>query len=171
VLASLVARGVVRLASFGGVALVLWTASLPAIVLFPKHNWAVGPSMSGTVHRAFALVGFLSLPAAALAIGWAWRSQARWRAHAYRTVILGWCSLLCFSPLAYAILSQPITGVRWWRAVPLGAVERLVAASEVVIVLALGWWAARARERDEPVGAVDPTPAGARGGSARSGLA
>jgi hypothetical protein len=141
VLASLVATGVVRLWSVGGVALTLWTACLPAIVLFPKHNWAVGPSMTGNVHRAFALIGFLSLPAAALAIGWAQRTHPRWGSHAYRTVILGWCSLLCFSPLAYAILSQPLTGVRWYRAVPLGAVERALAVSEVIIVIALGWWA------------------------------
>jgi hypothetical membrane protein len=166
VLASLVVRRVVRLASVGGAALLLWTASLPAIVLFPKHNWAVGPSMSGTVHRAVALIGFLSLPAAALAVGWAWRAHDRWRTHAYRTMILGWCSLLCFSPLAYAILSQPITGVRWWRAVPLGAVERLLAASEVVIVLALGWWAARSQEPDEPVGILAATPLDSRSGSA-----
>jgi hypothetical protein len=166
VLAALVARGVVRLASTGGIALLLWTASLPAIVLFPKHNWAVGPSMSGTVHRGVALIGFLSLPAAALAIGWAGRSHPRWRTHAYRTVVLGWCSLLCFSPLAYAILSQPITGVRWWRAVPLGAVERLLALSEVVILLGLGWWAARAHEADEPAGVVGRTPVESRSGPA-----
>jgi hypothetical protein len=169
VLASLVARGVVRLASLGGVALMLWTASLPAIVLFPKHNWSVGPSMSGTVHRAVALIGFLSLPLAALAIGRAQRSHPRWRTHAYRTLILGWCSLLCFSPLAYAILSQPVTGVRWWRAVPLGAVERLLAVSEVVIVLGLGWWAARAHDGGEPVGAAGlgaAAPAEARSGPA-----
>jgi hypothetical protein len=147
VLASLVATGVIRPLSAGGVALALWTACLPAIVIFPKHNWAVGPSMSGTVHRAVALIGFLSLPVAALAIGWVRRAHPEWRAHAYRTMILGWCSLLCFSPLAYAILSQPVTGVRWYRAVPLGAVERALALSEVIIVLALGWWAASAGAR------------------------
>ena len=149
VLVSLVATGVVRLWSAGAVALMLWTACLPAIVIFPKHNWAVGPSTTGTVHRAVALIGFLSLPAAALAIGWVWRSHSLWRAHAYRTVVLGGCSLLCFSPLAYAILSQPITGVRWFRAVPLGAVERVLALSEVVIVVGLGWWAASARSPAE----------------------
>jgi hypothetical protein len=147
VLASLVATGVLRLWSTGGIALALWTICLPAIVIFPKHNWSVGPSMAGNVHRAFALIGFLSLPAAALAIGWAWRTHPDWRSHAYRTVILGWCSLLCFSPLAYAILSQPVTGVRWFRAVPLGAVERALALSEVIIVLALGWWGVSAGGR------------------------
>jgi Protein of unknown function (DUF998) len=158
VLASLVATGVIRLMSAGGVALTLWTICLPAIVIFPKHNWAVGPSMSGTVHRAVALIGFLSLPAAALAIGWARRAHPEWRSHAYRTVILGWCSLLCFSPLAYAILSQPVTGVRWYRAVPLGAVERALALSEVIIVLVLGWWAASAGVRTVAVedGREDP---------------
>jgi len=41
-----------------------------------------------------------------------------------------------------------VTGVRWWRAIPLGAVERTLALVEVVTVLALGWWASRAARLD-----------------------
>jgi hypothetical protein len=126
---SLRASRLLRPASTGGLALLLWTASLPAIAIFPKHNWAVGPSAGGTVHRIVALVGFLSLPVAAVAIGWAARAH--------------------LSPLGYAIASQPFTGIRWWRAVPLGAVERLLALCEVVTVLALGWWAMRASHAEE----------------------
>jgi hypothetical protein len=144
VLAALVGAQIVRPASGAALALLLWSASLPAIVVFPKHNWAVGPSLSGDIHRVAGLVGFLSLPVAALLIGWAWRADPRWRGDAHRSLVLGALCLLCFSPIGYAILSQPVTGIRWWRAVPLGAVERLLAVTEVITVVALGWWAARA---------------------------
>ena len=33
-----------------------------------------------------------------------------------------------------AIVTEPLTGVRWWRAIPLGAVERLLALSEVITI-------------------------------------
>jgi hypothetical protein len=44
--------------------------------------------------------------------------------------------------VAWAIASQPYTGVMWWRAIPLGAVERAIALTEVAIVLGLARWAA-----------------------------
>ena len=49
-----------------------------------------------------------------------------------------------FGVIVGAVLLEPVTGVRWWRAIPLGAVERTLALVEVVTVLALGWWASRA---------------------------
>jgi hypothetical protein len=53
-------------------------------------------------------------------------------------------SLVCFSPILIAVALEPVTGVRWWRAIPLGAVERLLASAEVATVLAMAWWAYRA---------------------------
>ena len=158
VLAALVGAQLLRPVSAAAVMLMLWTASLAAIVVFPKHNWAVGPSLNGDIHRLAGLVGFLSLPAAALLIGWAWRGDPRWRGQAHRSLVLGLVCLLCFSPIAYAFLSQPVTGIRWWRAIPLGAVERVLAVTEVITVVALGWWAARAA-RAAP---VDTPEAGLR---------
>jgi hypothetical protein len=43
-------------------------------------------------------------------------------------------------------------------------VERLLAISEVAILLGLGWWAARAHEADEPAGVAGPMPAESRSG-------
>jgi hypothetical protein len=63
---------------------------------------------------------------------------------------------LCFSPIVIAILTEPWTGVRWWRAIPLGAVERALALAEVATVLALGWWAARASGGAPASGATRP---------------
>jgi hypothetical protein len=144
VLVASVLVGLVRVDSVACVTLAAWCLGLAGVILFPKHNWSVGPSASGDVHRVASLIAFLSLPVAAILVGRAWRDHPRWHAHATTILCLGVVSLLSFSPIAYAILTEPLTGVRWWRAIPLGAVERILALSEVITVLALGWWSAQA---------------------------
>ena len=150
------------------VALTLWVAGLVGVVWFEKHNWSVGPSLSGDIHRVASLVAFLSLPIGALLA-----SAPRLRgpeAQPPRLVALGGVtSLVCFAPILWALASEPFTGVRWWRAIPLGGVERLLGLAEVATVLLLAWWAMRsaapAADRD-PDGQRDPAahrdPAGHR---------
>ncbi|HCT76778.1 MAG TPA: DUF998 domain-containing protein [Micromonosporaceae bacterium] len=144
VLLALSRAGLVRLISVGGAGLLLWCLGLAAVVYFPKHNWAVGPSANGSIHRVASLVAFIGLPLGALAIAWAWRRDQRWQAWAKWTAVSAAVALLCFGIIAGAVVLQPVTGVRWWRAIPLGAVERALATAEVVTVLALGWWAGKA---------------------------
>jgi hypothetical protein len=141
---ALVRAGLLAVRSGGMLALVLWCVALAAVVYFPKHNWAVGPSMDGDIHRVASVVAFLSLPIGALLIGRAWWRRGRWRTQAAWSLGLGLWSLLCFTPIVVAIAVQPWTGIVWWQAIPLGAVERLLLISEVGIVLVLAWWAARA---------------------------
>ena len=129
--ARLVTRGAV-------VALALWITGLVGVVVFDKHDWSAGPSLSGDVHRAASLLAFLSLPVAALLAGLR-RPGARTVAAA------GVVALLCFAPILAAVVAEPFTGVRWWRAIPLGSVERLLGLAEVVTVLLLARWAAVAR--------------------------
>lgn len=150
-MAALVRADLLRVRSGGMLALVLWCVALAAVVYFPKHNWAVGPSFEGTVHRYASVVAFLSLPVAALLIGRTWWIRGRWRTQAAWTWALGLWSLLCFSPIVVAIAVQPWTGISWWRLIPLGAVERVLLISEVGIVLLLAWWAARATPARESV--------------------
>jgi len=153
-LAILGALAVTRIAaalSVGSLALLLWSAALVAVVIFPRYNPAGGSAMTGGIHRAVSLVAFLSLPVAALLLARPWLRHPVWQAHARSVFALGLTSLLCFAPIGIAILTQPLTGLRWWQAIPLGAVERLLALAEVLAVLALGWWAARAgRARRQP---------------------
>ena len=66
------------------------------------------------------------------------------RLPAWSVALAGAVSLLCFTPILWAVVSEPWTGVRWWRAIPLGGVERLLGFAEVVTVLLLAWWAVRA---------------------------
>ncbi len=150
--AALVGARLVPAVSGGALALLLWSAGLAAIVYFPKHNWSVGPSSHGTVHRVAGVVAFLSLPVAALLLGRLWRAHPRWRGYALRSTGLGLLSLLCFAPIALAFVLAPMLGLRWWRVIPLGAVERALALTEVITVFTLAWWAAHAG------GARDTTP-------------
>jgi hypothetical protein len=142
--AALVGARLVPLASGGVLALLLWSVGLAAVVYFPKHNWSVGPSAHGTVHRIAGVVAFLSLPVAALLLGRLWRAHPSWGRYALRSTALGLLSLLCFAPIGLAFVFAPVLGVPWWRAIPLGAVERALALTEVVTVFTLAWWAARA---------------------------
>ncbi|WP_345725847.1 DUF998 domain-containing protein [Cryptosporangium minutisporangium] len=142
VLAALRRAGVARQGAV--VALLLWVAGLVGVVWFEKHNWAVGPSFSGDVHRAASLLAFLSLPAGAL-LAAAPHQRGPGAQRPARLVALGGvASLLCFSPILWALLSEPWTGVRWWRAIPLGGVERLLGLAEVTTVLLLARWAVSA---------------------------
>lgn len=120
------------------VALALWVAGLVGVVWFEKHNWQVGPSASGDIHRVASVVAFLSLPVGALLAAAPGRREggpARWVA------VGGVVSLLCFMPILWAVASEPWTGVRWWRAIPLGGVERLLGLAEVTTVMLMAWWA------------------------------
>ncbi|MDI6102300.1 DUF998 domain-containing protein [Actinoplanes sp. NEAU-A12] len=139
ILAALLRAGV--LTRGAAIALALWVAGLVGVVWFEKHNWQVGPSASGDIHRVASVVAFLSLPVAALLAAAPGRREGgpvRWVA------IGGVVSLLCFMPILWAVASEPWTGVRWWRAIPLGGVERLLGLAEVTTVLLMAWWAASA---------------------------
>jgi hypothetical protein len=156
-LAGLVRAGVVRLGSFGSVALLVWSAGLAGVVAFPKHNWARGPSMSGDIHRMLSLAAFISLPLAALAIGWAWR-RGPWAGPARSAFGLGVLSVLAFLPIPAATVIAGSTNARWWQVIPLGAVERILALTETITLLALTLWALRAAGGPSGRPASSPSP-------------
>jgi hypothetical protein len=143
VLAALLRTGAVRPRSGAVAGLGLWVVGLIGVVVFEKHNWSAGPSMSGDVHRAASLLAFLGLPAGAMLGAAPWLRRPGARAAAVAVFLAGLVSLLCFSPILWALISETWTGVRWWRAIPLGGVERLLGAAEVVTVLLMARWAYR----------------------------
>lgn len=113
----------------------LWTISLLVIVAFTKTNWATGPSIGGMIHRYASLVAFLSLPLAVImAAGAVFRGSPgwRWAARGFAIMSLGWfCSILL------GVVNMLSGGGPWWQFVPLGLVERLVAATAVAGVAVL----------------------------------
>jgi hypothetical protein len=148
VLAALVSAGRAARWSAGTLLGAVWAAALVAIVLFPKHNWSVGPSTNGHIHRVASIVAFLALPLAVLLLTRR-RGTARGD-HPRSATAAGWLavlSLVWFSPLVGALMLAPVTGTPWYRAVPLGLVERGLVMSEVTAVLALGIWALTSTRR------------------------
>jgi hypothetical protein len=122
----------VSAASFFGA---LWTVSLLIIVAFPKHNWAMGPSAGGTVHRIASVVGFICLPIAVLLAARrvyprapGWRRLAQW---------LAITSLLWFVLILGAVAVMATGGPPWWVVIPLGLVERLMSVNELFAIAAL----------------------------------
>ncbi|MCA2186774.1 DUF998 domain-containing protein [Nonomuraea cavernae] len=153
-----VALARVRLAGiFGTFALMAWSAGLLVTAWFPKHDWSVGPSLSGSIHRAGSLVAFLGLPLAALVIARPWR-HTEGRGHARFAFGFGLLSVLWVLGIGATVLVGTRAGLSWWQVMPLGLVERGLAATEVAAVVALGVWGARHR----------PAPAGGGAGEANN---
>ncbi len=119
----------------------LCVVGLIVVALVPKTDWAVGPSVGGTVHRIAGLVAFLGLPATILLL---------LSGPAVRSLGTGWIrvwaaiSPLWFLPIVIAIIVVGQHG-QWWLAVPLGLLERGLAATEMVALLLLARWARRHR--------------------------
>lgn len=133
--------------ALGAVALAGWSAGLLITAWFPKHDWSVGPSVSGDIHRMGSVLAFLSLPVAALLISGRWLRHPEWRWPARAVCLCGLGALLWVAGIAAAVAVAAGEGVPWWRAVPLGLVERGLAGTEVAAVVAMGLWALRLRRR------------------------
>lgn len=140
VLAALLHAGVVRWPSPATVLYGIGVAGLALVVVFEKTNWAVGPSVGGSIHRYSSLVAFVTLPLAILLI--ARRVRARWAA------LLGAVSLAWLAAIMIGIPLGPLFGRSWWQFLPLGLVERGMALTLVAAVVALALWVA-AREPDK----------------------
>jgi hypothetical protein len=164
VLAGLVRIGAVRALGGTSVLVTLWTASLVALVVFQKYDFAHGghSGPSGLIHRMASLVAFLSLPSAALlAARGAAARHPEWARPAAQVRWAALVSCACLSLLVYAIGRGVLTDVAWWRVLPLGALERLIAGSEVITAITLGRWA-----RQPPAGSALPDPLGDGGAGA-----
>lgn len=136
--AAAVRHRLLRPASASFVLFSAWVLGLVTIVIFPKTDWSVGPSVGGSIHRFASLLAFLCLPAAlVLAARVVFAHAPAWR----RAVqSLGVAAFLWFVPILVAVLAMAAGGPPWWRSIPLGLVERGLALTEVLAIatLALG---------------------------------
>lgn len=127
----------------------LWVVGMLVIALFTKTDWSVGPSLGGTIHRWASIVAFLSVPIAVpLLVRATGPARGLGRAAA-------WLAALSPLWLAWIVVAMLVGGTgRWWSVVPLGLVERGLAATEVLAVLLLAVHLLRRRPADQPVAAV-----------------
>jgi hypothetical protein len=141
-LAILIATAAAGLSRVGSLGLVLggaWVLGLLAVVVFPKHDWSVGPSTAGHVHRVASLVAFVCLPVAVILL--TRRRAAPVTNRASRSAFwLAVASLIWLGVLIGAWLISPVTGIPWYRALPIGLVERGLVLCEVAAVVAVGVW-------------------------------
>ena len=147
VLLALIGVGLLGRSSTGAVALGVWAVTLLVVVAFEKANWSVGPSVGGYIHRYASLAAFVALPVAALALGRRWRRDPLFGWYPIGLRVLGWLSFGWLSTIVLGVALRPLTGVPWWRFVPLGLVERGLAVTEVAAVLLMAAWAWRAAGR------------------------
>jgi hypothetical protein len=136
--AGLVRHGLIRPLSGGVLFGALWTLSLVVVVTFTKTDWTVGPSIGGVIHRYASVVGFVSLPLAVLLVARAvFPAAPGWRL-AVRG--LGALSLAWFGLILVGVVRMAAGGGPWWRFVPLGLVERMMAVTAVaaIMVVVLG---------------------------------
>ena len=147
VLGALVSAGLTRARSAPALLLGLWCLGLLLVVAFEKTNWSIGPSVSGYIHRYASLAAFLALPSGAILLARRWRTDPRDRP--FRRTVTGFSALalVSFLPIVVAIAARGVIGVPWWRAVPLGLLERVLSLSEVVVVVVLGAWAVARADR------------------------
>ncbi|HEX3648598.1 MAG TPA: DUF998 domain-containing protein [Pseudonocardiaceae bacterium] len=115
----------------------LWTLSLLVIVAFPKANWATvtGFSLGGTVHRGASLVGFGCLPFAVLAAARTAFPDSpgrRFTARLFAVLSLAW-----FGAILVAVLVAAVSDQHWWQLIPLGAVERGMAITDLIALTVL----------------------------------
>ncbi|MEW9553567.1 DUF998 domain-containing protein [Nonomuraea sp. NPDC050783] len=146
----------------GTVALLGWSAGLFLTAWFEKHDWSVGPSTSGSIHRAGSLIAFLCLPLAAVVIARPWRRRPERSRATLVAFGLGVCSVLWVVGIGTVALIGARNGMPWYRVMPLGLVERGLAITEVAALLALGVWAAA------KAGALEPGPEPAQEAGGRS---
>jgi hypothetical membrane protein len=125
----------------GTLTLALWSAGLFVAAWFPKQDWSLAPTLSGGFHRAGSFVAFLSLPIAAVVIARSWRRAER-RGAALTAFAFGLGSVLWVAGMGAMALYGAHNGLPWWRVMPLGLVERVLAVTEVAALIALGVWAA-----------------------------
>jgi hypothetical protein len=142
ILTALVHKGLARWRSGGSIALILWSAGLLLVVVFPKTNWALGTNqLSGSIHRFGSMLAFVSLPIAVILLARPWLRDHVWSRHARWTMASGVLSVIAFMPILYAIVMGSMGGVRWWRVFPLGYIERILLIAEVGALLVVGLWA------------------------------
>jgi hypothetical protein len=160
VLAGLVRAGLAPLRGAAVALLAAWSGCLVVVVAFEKIDWSVGPTPAGYVHRYASLLAFFCLPAAALALGRAWRDHSGRDGFARATWWLGVASLAWLAPILLGFILRRLTGAPWWQFVPLGLFERGLALTEVaaLVVLAVRAASPRPPAPSRTAGAGSPLP-------------
>jgi hypothetical protein len=125
----------------------LWSICLMVIAIVQQDPAGHAPTLGGDIHRTAVLVGFLSLPIAALAVAHAHRARKGCVAmvRAVRIASLAVLGSLTTFITVYGVLR--LSGRRLSDVLPLGFIERQALVSALVLLLLLGLWSTRVNRR------------------------
>lgn len=132
--------------SVGTIMLTVWAVGMAGVATFEKTNWAIGPSVAGSIHRAASLVAFLALPiGAAWVIGTALRRRPSVPGRGLLLAGLVFTvSTVCYiGYLVWLIADAVASGTPWWQAIPLGLTERVLVVLEGAVLVCLAARTAR----------------------------
>ncbi|PRZ41662.1 uncharacterized protein DUF998 [Antricoccus suffuscus] len=131
--------------SVGTVMLTLWAVGMAGVAAFEKTNWAIGPSVAGSIHRAASIVAFLALPIGA---GWLIGTALRrpvvpGRGLLVAALVFTVSSVVYMGYLVWMVADARSAGAQWWQAIPLGLTERILVVLEVGVLICLALRTAR----------------------------
>lgn len=124
------------------------------VTVFPKTDWTVGDTLSGRIHRLGALIAFVVPPIATLRLT---RGAREWSARLARGVAA--LILLILTAIVALVVAYIGEGGSWYRAFPLGTMERVVVGSLLVALGLLGRWIAGQSAPDSNSRAISPAEA------------
>lgn len=123
-----------------GLLSLLAVAGLVGVVAFTKQDWSQPPTVAGALHRVASLVAFTGLPVTVLVLcARSWRRGAVARGWAIAAMAFAVAGLAHFLPIVISMALRGTIG-GWWMGVPLGIVERGMAACEIAALVCLALW-------------------------------
>lgn len=127
-----------RIRSIGLWLLTVSAVGLALVLIFPKTDWSIGDSLAGRIHRIASLVAFLTAPLGMIALT---RRSARPTGRAgHLAQAAFWLAigaLAWLTPMVVAAIRMFAGGPPWWRAYPLGLMERGIVGFEIAAMIAL----------------------------------
>lgn len=127
-----------------------WAGCMVAVGVFPKQDWSQAVNLAGVAHRWAAFAAFVLFPVAvATATRGVWRRGGPvWGRLA---ALAGLAGVGVLGYITWSVAAGAANGTRWWRAVDLGTVERLVVGLQVLaLCLLAGWVLAHREPADQP---------------------
>lgn len=130
ILAALVRSGATAPSSVAAVLLGTWCVAMLAVVVFPTCDCRMQVTVTGAVHAAASMIGFLCLPVAALCLARTSRHRAGLR-------VLAAVSLVLLVPMFFALVPVAAVAQTDLTAVPFGLIERALALVDVALLVLL----------------------------------
>lgn len=130
--------------------MVSWCVCVIGVGTCTKDPTAGAQTVRGTLHLAFTATACVSLPFAALLLGWRYRDHLWHRRFAGKARLFGLASVPCFLPFLVSFVVLRVSHGSRFAIVPTGLVERLMVVLDIAILAVFALWT-RTAARGRPV--------------------